>query len=104
MHRKLIAVSVCLALLLVNMIPFVAKVSAATTRLYIDPDSIINESLTPGTSFNVTIKVSDVSDMFAYEFKTYYNRTILNCTKATRPAGHFLEPQFNPDSQFMPKW
>jgi len=104
MHRKLIAVSVCLALLLVNMIPFVAKVSAATTRLYIDPDSIINESLTPGTSFNVTIKVSDVSDMFAYEFKTYYNRTILNCTKATRPAGHFLEPQLDPLNQFIPKW
>src|SRR4030042_1790624 len=104
MHRKFIAVTVCLALLLVSMIPFVAKVSAATTRLYIDPDSIVNESLIPGTSFNITVKVSDVVDMFAYEFKIYYNSTILNCTKATRPAGHFLEPQLDPNNQFVPKW
>jgi len=104
MHRKFIAVTVCLALLLVSMIPFVAKVSAATTKLYIDPDSIVNESLTPGTSFNITVKVSDVVDMFAYEFKVYYNRTILNCTKAVRPAGHFLEPQLDPGNQFSPKW
>jgi len=104
MHRKSIAVTICLALLLVSMIPLVAKVSAATTKLYINPDSIVNESLTPGTSFNITVKISDVADMFAYEFKIYYNRTILNCTKAIRPAGHFLEPQLDPGSQFIPTW
>jgi len=104
MHRRFIAVSICLALLLVNTIPFVTKVSAATTRLYIDPDSIIDESMVPGTSFNLTIKVSDVVNLYAYEYKIYYDRTILNCTKAARPAGHFLEPQIDPGSQFIPKW
>jgi len=104
MHRRFIAVSVCLALLLVSTIPFVAKVSAATTKLYIDPDSIIDESMVPGTSFNLTIKVSDVVNLFAYEYKIYYDRTILNCTKAVRPAGHFLEPQIDPGNQFIPKW
>jgi hypothetical protein len=104
MHRRFIAVSICLALLLVNTIPFVTKVSAATTRLYIDPNSIIDESMVPGTSFNITIKVSDVVNLYAYEYKIYYDRTILNCTKAARPAGHFLEPQIDPGSQFIPKW
>ena len=104
MHRRFIAVSICLALLLVNTIPFVTKVSAATTRLYIDPDSIIDESMVPGTSFNLTIKVSDVVNLYAYEYKIYYDRTILNCTKAARPAGHFLEPQIDPGNQFIPKW
>jgi hypothetical protein len=104
MHRRFIAVSICLALLLVNTIPFVTKVSAATTRLYIDPDSIIDESMVPGTSFNLTIKVSDVVNLYAYEYKIYYDRTILNCTKAARPAGHFLEPQIDLGNQFIPKW
>jgi len=104
MHRRFIAVSICLALLLVNTIPFVTKVSAATTRLYIDPDSIIDELKIPGTSFNLTVIVSDVADLFAYEYRVYYDRTILNCTKATRPAGHFLEPQVDPGNQFVAKW
>ena len=104
MHRRFIAVNICLALLLVNTIPFVTKVSAATTRLYIDPNSIIDELMVPGTSFNLTIKVTDVVNLFAYEYKIYYNRTILNCTKVVRPAGHFLEPQIDPGNQFIPKW
>ena len=102
--QRFIAVSICLALLLVNTIPFITKVSAATTRLYIDPNSIIDELMIPGTSFNLTVKVGDVTNLFAYEYKIYYNRTILNCTKATRPVGHFLEPQIDPGNQFIPKW
>lgn len=104
MHKKIVVTSICLALLLASVLPFVAKVSAATTKLQINPPSIVDETLTPGKNITIAVKVADATDMFAYEFKIYFKNTILNATKAIRPPGHFLEPQIDPGYQFIPKW
>lgn len=77
---------------------------AATAKLRINPPQIANETLTPSHEFTVNIEVADVVDLFAYEFKAYFNNSVLNCTKAVRPVGHFLEPLIDPGNQFIPKW
>ena len=77
---------------------------AATTKLRINPSQIADETLTPGHNFTVIMEVAEVADLFAYEFKVYFNNSVLNCTKAARPVGHFLEPQVDPGNQFVPKW
>lgn len=103
MHRKLVVTSICLALLLACVLPFAAKVFAVTTKLQLDPPSIVDETQTPGKNITITVKVADVVNMFAYELKIYFKNTILNATNAVRPAGHFLEP-VNPSKQFIPMW
>jgi len=76
---------------------------AAPTALKLDPPSVIDETLTPGKTVVMTVQVTDVQNLYAYEFKIYFNNTVLNATKAVRPAGHFLEPS-DPANQFVPKW
>jgi hypothetical protein len=81
----------------------VPNIYAETPTLQIKPQKIIDTAMTPGKSFNVTLEVANVSNMYAYELKIYYKNSILNATKAIRPAGHFMEPS-DPTNQFIPKW
>ncbi len=74
-----------------------------TPTLQIKPQKIIDTAMTPGKSFNVTLEIANVSNMYAYELKIYYKNSILNATKAIRPPGHFMEPS-DPTLQFIPKW
>ncbi|MEM0058435.1 MAG: cohesin domain-containing protein, partial [Candidatus Bathyarchaeia archaeon] len=57
----------------------------------------------PGKSFNVTVEVLNVSNMYGYEFKIYYKNSILRAINVVRPSGHFLEPS-DPTKQFVAKW
>jgi len=102
--RQIAFSSMFLVLLLASVSYRVPVSAASPPQLILDPASIVNEALTAGNNITLTAKVLDVTNLFAYEFKIYYNRTVLNCTKATRPAGHFMEPQLDPGSQFIPKW
>jgi hypothetical protein len=105
MLKQLPLVSFLIVLLSISVVCPVPKASApSTTELFIDPSSIVDETLTPSKNFTITVKVADVVDLFAYEFKIYYNNTILNATKVVRPPGHFMEPQIDPGNQFVPKW
>jgi len=99
--KSLIVTSICLAILFANVIPL-TKVFASSTTLRIDPVSIIDETQTPGKNFTLTVNVTNVVNLFAYEFKIYYKNDVLNATKAVRPAGQFLEP-LDPANQFVPK-
>jgi hypothetical protein len=48
-------------------------------HLFVDPPSIINPALLPPAYFNVSIKIANVTNLYAYEFKLGYNTAILNC-------------------------
>jgi hypothetical protein len=54
----------------------------------------------------VDINITDVIGLFGYEMKIWYLKTIVNVTVggAVRPAGHFLEPQFDPANFLVAKW
>ena len=104
MRRKLILVSMLFAIFFANMMPFVIHVSAEqTTKLLMDPPSIIDESLTPCNNITLTVQISDVTNLFGYEFGIYYRNTVLIAVEAVRPPGHFLEPT-DPFGQFVAKW
>ena len=53
--------------------------SESEAVLYIDPPSIIDESLQPPATFTVYVKVANVTDLWGFEFKVRWNNTLLEC-------------------------
>jgi len=51
-------------------------------HLFVDPPSIINPALLPPAYFNISIKIANITNLYAYEFKLGYNTVILNCLGA----------------------
>ena len=43
-------------------------------------------------TFSVEVTITDVSDLWCYEFKLFYKTDVLNCTGVSLPSGHFLTP------------
>jgi len=54
--------------------------------VYIDPNEQIINS--PNENFTLNIKIRDVLDLYGYEFKLFYNSTMLNATEVKE--GSFL--------------
>jgi len=65
--------------------------STATTTVYVDPS--VTTVLYTGTTFSVNISISDVTDLTAWDFKLFYDATILNGTALTE--GSFLKNSGN---------
>jgi hypothetical protein len=93
-----------LVTLFVNSVFILPPVLASSTTLYINPQNIINENLTPCNNITITINIENVTDLYGYELILYYNRSILSAVRAVRPSGHFLEPQIDPANQYVAKW
>jgi len=49
----------------------------ASTRLFINPQSLLIENL--NETFNVTVEISNVQDLYAYEFKISWDPNIISC-------------------------
>ena len=79
-----------LSLVISTAIVNLSSVYASPTALYVDPPSIIDTSLVPGTTFTVSVNVLAVTDLFGYEFKLKYKTAVLNATSVT--VGPFLKP------------
>lgn len=93
-------VSFIVLFLLAMCVGYVTQTHAGSAILSIKPSEITVE---PDQEFTVDINVTNVENMYAYEFKIYFKNSILNATKAIRPLGHFMEPS-DPTLQFVPKW
>jgi hypothetical protein len=81
------------AMLLIGMAA-ILPVKAVTPNLYIDPaaNTFYSNTTFVGDTFTVDVKIADVTNMYAYEFKLKFEYAVINLTSAVRPAGHFLEP------------
>jgi hypothetical protein len=68
--------------------------SAAQTKIYVDPPKVMDLTLTQGKNFTINVTVTNVEEpgLYAYQFKLYYDKTILNATSVNLPPGHFLTP------------
>jgi len=99
-------IAVCLILALMGLSLFlpVRKISASGTKLFLDPPSVVDGAHNVGSNVTVTLAVTDVADLVAYEVKIHYNNTVLNVINATRPIGSILEPRISPNNWFTPKW
>lgn len=81
--NKLIFVSILILFSIASIFTAIASIftaSVSVTKLYVDPPSIINTKLNPGKNFTINISVSDVVDLYGYEFRLNYNTKILNVT------------------------
>jgi hypothetical protein len=88
------------SLITLNAVLSMAK--GQTTVVSIEPAYL--EVPEVGSSFSVDINITDVADLFAYELQVFYVKSIVNCTSAVRPSGHFLEPELSPDNYMVFKW
>jgi len=65
------------------------KGGKSSTQLSVFPDEI---TVHGNQTFTADVKANNVTDLYCYEFKLYYNNTVLNCTGVDLPSGHFLDP------------
>ena len=75
--RKILALSALIVLLTMPLGP-VTKAGAETTRVFLDPASQTVSAV--GDSFEINVSIADVSNLYGYQFKLYYDSTILNGT------------------------
>ena len=64
------------------------EVLAITTSLYTDPQSVVDPTLNPGDIFIVYVNISNVANLYGYDFKLSYDTNILNVVSVT--SGQFL--------------
>lgn len=104
MKRKLVAVT--LAILLISFICAIvmpiSHVSAqATTKVYIDPATIEDESLVPDRTFNISVKVDNIPadpGIVGIEFKLTWNASVLNAVNITEVIFHEVTPEAEQDN------
>ena len=59
-------------------------------------------SVEAGVPFTINVTVSNVTGMFGWQIKVFFNAAILNCTAATYPSDHvFAGKQFVPVSAMI---
>jgi parallel beta-helix repeat protein len=66
---------------------FLASASGKTT-VYVDPQACYRAL---GSTFEVNVSVADVSDLYGYQFKLYYDTSILDGIEVRLPKDHFLD-------------
>jgi hypothetical protein len=98
--------NMALAAMLLLSIAVMLPKAFAVPQVSIDPASNIFYSPPVGITdtFTVDVRIDNVTDMFAYEFKIYFKNDTIGPVSAVRPAGHFLEPIIAPGNEFIPVW
>lgn len=48
-------------------------------KIFIDPEEIFDPTLTPGSIVNVTVKITEVIDLYEFSFNITYEKDVLNC-------------------------
>lgn len=73
-----------------SLIPSIAQASPTAT-FYVEPPSIINPNLTPGSTFTVDVNVLNAEDLYAWQVYVSWNTTLLDATEIV--FGDFLAGQ-----------
>lgn len=92
--RKIAILIVITSILLLSLVPL-QTATANTETLYVDPPT---NKVMVGKTFAINISIANVTNLYGWEFKLYYNNTMLNGTAIQE--GPFLsmggETFFNP--------
>jgi len=75
--------TILILLLMMVMTASMDPAAAATTTLYVDPSSIIDTSLAPGSNFTTNINVNNITDLAGFEFSLNYTTTVLSAKEIT---------------------
>jgi len=84
MYKKLVII---LVFLLMVSLSIMKTTVAQSTTVYINPQLTTVEEI--GQAFEVNVSISQVTDLAAWEFKLYYESSVLNATSITE--GPFLK-------------
>lgn len=66
----------------------VLKTNASTATVSVEPPDVTIPNI--GETYIVNVTVTNIEDCYAFEFKLYYEPTVVNCTKAEMPPDHFM--------------
>jgi hypothetical protein len=105
MNRKIMKFSSLTLTLMIVLSCFIAfHVSAQTKpRLYVDPaeNTFFTDTTSVGAKFTVSIKAADfvAPGVYSYQFKLFFDKTMLQASAAAIPDGHWLTPA-NPANIF----
>ena len=88
--RKKLALTILLLTLLSPIVAIKQVGAPSTAVVSVDPSEITVQNV--GETFTIKINISDVTDLAGYDFKLYYNNTLLKALSIAFPLGHFLTP------------
>ncbi len=74
MKSKIFLISILLSTLFAN--------TAFAATIYVNPSSVVNSNLTPSSNFTVDVKVDNVINLYGFDFKLYWNNSLLNLVSA----------------------
>ena len=69
---------------------FSNKLPPPTAKVYVDPSRIVDPFLVPCSNFTVNINISNATDLYSFEFKLGFDKSILNVVEAV--LGDFFPP------------
>lgn len=79
----------CLAVLFLSSVAVRNVEGVAYTKMYVDPPSIVDYSKVTDTLFNVTIKIFNVTNLWAYQFNLTWDPILLDISNIYE--GPFLQ-------------
>ena len=88
--RTLILICILFSLITnVSLIVNQANAQTQTTTMEVNPKLIIDPTLTPTKTFQIAITVNNVTELYGWEFKLYYLKSVITLNQVT--FGPFLE-------------
>ena len=57
--------------------------ASPTATVSVNPPTIVDETKVAGTTFNISINIKDVTDLFGYDFTLKYDTSVLTATSVT---------------------
>jgi hypothetical protein len=100
------SISTLLVAMLLLGIAGILPVKAYDTKLYIDPAATAFDTTAKhvGDTFDIYVDILDVSHLYGYEFKLEWEFAKVELESATRPAGNFMEPVYDPANFYAAVW
>jgi len=95
--KVLFIIIVLTSLLSVNALPYkiYANSSDSTPRIYVDPPEIIDETLTPNSTFTIAIKLENVplnANLVGVQFTVSWDSAVLECIGMEEVLYHNVTP------------
>ena len=92
--RKVFIIGFILVIAFSFMNTFQGFSTPATPRIFVDPkdNKFATETTSVGDTFTINISTSDweAPGLYGYDFKLFFDNTLLNATAVVLPTGHFL--------------
>jgi len=94
LKKNLVMYVILVPLLLFSVPTTPVSASPGGATLKIEPETLTVGPPIPTAPFQVNVTVYNVTDLFNWQIKVFYNTTVLNCTGASYPSYHVFAGKF----------